>query len=233
VTRFSLRHPRKIVDEYIRLGLRGVHLRPLNPFAISHSAWKRLSFSADDFVVFYARAVDYILELNRKGKYFHERFAAIFLAKILGDIDPNYLDIRSPCGAGIGQLAYNYNGDVYTCDEGRMLSRRGENAFKLGNAVSDSYKDFISSPTVKAMCLASCLDNFAGCSQCVYKPYCGVCPLYNYSLAGDIFAKSAFLCRIHAGILDYLFTKLQDDNIKDIFYKWGQGRPVKKEGGRG
>ena len=32
-----------------------------------------------------------------------ERYAAIFLTKILGGEDPNFLDIRSPSGAGIGQ----------------------------------------------------------------------------------------------------------------------------------
>jgi len=43
--------------------------------------------------------------------------------KILTENDPNFLDSRSPCGACIGQVAYNYDGKVYTCDEGRMFAR--------------------------------------------------------------------------------------------------------------
>jgi hypothetical protein len=30
-------------------------------------------------------------------------------------------------GAGIGQMSYYYNGNVYTCDEGRMMGESGDN----------------------------------------------------------------------------------------------------------
>lgn len=220
LTRFSLEYPKEIVDEYINLGLEGVHLRPVNPFAIPGAIWAKISYSAEDFIKFYIKALDYILEINLKGKYFPERFAAIFLTKILTDRDPQYLDIHSPCGAGIGQLAYNFDGNVYTCDEGRMLSRRGDETFKVGNVNINSYQEIIGHPAIKAMCLASCLDNLAGCSQCVYKPYCGVCPLYNYSATGDIFNKAPFLCSVNKGIMDYLFTRLQEPRINNIFLKW-------------
>ncbi len=46
---------------------------------------------------------DYMIDLNKRGVEILERFAAIFLTKILGGEDPNFLDIRSPCGAGTGQ----------------------------------------------------------------------------------------------------------------------------------
>jgi hypothetical protein len=67
--------------------------------------------------------MDYILELNKKGINFREMLSGIYLSKILTDRDPNYLDERSPCGACIGQVAYNYDGKIYSCDEGRMLAR--------------------------------------------------------------------------------------------------------------
>ena len=164
--------------------------------------------------------MDYIIELNLKGRNFHERFATIFLTKILTERDPDYLDIRSPCGAGIGQLAYNFNGDVYTCDEGRMLSRWQDESFRLGNVSDNSYEDIINNQIVKTMCISSCLDSLPECSECVYKPYCGVCPLYNYTVNGNIFNKAIFLCRINKGILDYLFKKLQNEKDRDIFYRW-------------
>jgi len=220
VTRFSLLHPKEIIDEYVSLGLEGIHLRPVSPFGASPKVWKGISFSAEDFIKFYIKALDYIIDLNLKGKNFDERFAMLFLTKILTDRDPNYLDIRSPCGAGIGQLAYNFNGDVYTCDEGRMLSRLGDESFKLGNVVDNSYPDIINSQVVKTMSIASCLHSLPGCSQCAYKPYCGVCPLYNYSVSGNVFTKAPLLCKINKAILDYLFSKLQDGEVKKIFYKW-------------
>lgn len=222
VTKFSLSYSKEIIDEFINLGLEGIHLRPVSPFGITKKTWQKLSFSPGDFLDFYKQSLDYIIKLNREGKLFYERTAKIFAFKILTDKDPNFLDIRSPCGAGIGQLAYNYNGDVYTCDEARMLAAVNDKSFKVGNVKENHYKDFINSEKVKTLCLASCLDTLAGCSDCVYQPYCGVCPVYNYILEGNIFSKirNNPKCKIHAGILDYIFCKLQDEQNKEVFLKW-------------
>ena len=32
------------------------------------------------------------------------------------------MDLRSPAGAGMGVVVYNYNGNVYASDESRMLA---------------------------------------------------------------------------------------------------------------
>lgn len=220
VTKYSLSYHKEIIDEYVKLGLYGIHLRPVTPFGASYQLWKKISFSAEEFINFYTKGLDYVVDLNLKGKKIYERTAQIFLKKILSNSDPDYLDIRSPCGAAIGQLAYNFNGDIYSCDEGRMLARRGDDSFKLGNAKNNSYSEIMDSSVVKTMCIASCLECLPGCSQCAYKPYCGVCPIYNYVSSKNIFIKSSFLCKIHMGILDYLFVKLQDNKIKEIFLKW-------------
>ncbi|MBL7130723.1 MAG: His-Xaa-Ser system radical SAM maturase HxsB [Candidatus Omnitrophica bacterium] len=222
VTKYSLSYPEEIVNEYIKLGLEGVHLRQLNPFGLARKAWQQIGYSAQEFVDFYKKAFDYILKLNLKGRVFYERTACIFLRKILTDSDPNYFDLRSPCGAGIGQLAYNYNGDVYLCDEGRMLSRMGDESFKIGNVVQNSYNALISSDTVRAVCTASLLDILPQCSICVYKPYCGVCPIYNYSQEGNIFTQmpNNERCKINMAILDYLFEKLKDKKTEKILRKW-------------
>lgn len=205
ITKFSLPHATSIIDEYLNLGLSGIHLRPVTPFGIKDRSWKLISFSSKEFLVFYRQAMDYIISLNLNGRAFHERFANIFLSKILTGADPDYLDLRSPCGAGTGQLAYHYNGDVYTCDEGRMFSQQGDESFRLGPISEFSHAELKNNPTLKALCISSCLDLLPGCHSCAYKPYCGVCPLYNYKHNGDIFKKSDFLCAINTGMLDYFF----------------------------
>jgi len=220
VTRYSLPYYKEIINEYLKLGMRSIHLRPVTPFGVSAATWNKISFSVEDFLEFYRQALDYIIELNKDGIKFNERFALIFLTKIFTDKDPGFLDIRSPCGAGIGQLAYNFNGDVYTCDEGRMLSRLGDESFKLGNVNHDSYQEIMGNEVVKTMCIASCLDALPGCAQCVYKAYCGVCPIANHKKNGNIFNKDSFLCKIHMGILDYLFSKIKENKVKNIFDSW-------------
>lgn len=222
ITRHSFPHYKKIVDEYTGLGLNIIHLRPANPFGLASHNWGKIGFSADEFLSFYRKTFDYILKKNLAGEFIAERTAAIFLKKIFSDIDPNYLDLRSPCGAGIGQLAYNFDGDVFSCDEGRMLAKTGDDAFKIGNVRSNDYHDFMASPVLKAVCLASCLDNLAGCQDCAYMPYCGVCPAYNYSLTGNIYGKEPHndRCRINKGILDHIFDKIEDTDCAEIFKTW-------------
>ena len=56
----------------------------------------------------------------------------------------------SPCGAGVGQMSYYYDGNVYTCDEGRMLSEMGDNSFLLGNVHTNTFQECVSSPVCAA-----------------------------------------------------------------------------------
>ena len=230
ISRFSLAYPREIVDEFLKAGLESIQLRPATTFIFSGNTPGSLRFQWSDFIRFYKKAFDYILEVNLKGKIFFERAALTFLTKILSDSDPNFLDTRSPCGAGIGQIAYNYNGDVYTCDEGRMMSRIGDESFRIGNVRTSDYSQIITHPTVKAMCIASCLDNLPGCSDCVYKTYCGVCPLMNYADRGSVFAQQPCneSCKIQKAILDHLFEKIRVDKYRRIFENWLDYTGVKK-----
>jgi hypothetical protein len=144
------------------------------------------------------------------------------LRKILYQEEPHNLDMRSPCGAGIGQIAYNYNGDVYTCDDGRTLSRSGDETFKLGNINANTFAELINNSLCKSICLASCTNGLPGHSDHAYQPYWGTCPVYNYSLSGNIFPvmKENFKWQIDEQILDYIFEKLKSRKNEDIFREW-------------
>ena len=224
VTRQTLSQPRAVVDEYIRLGRKAIFLRPLNPFGFAKNTFEKIGYTPAEFLDFYRESLDYMIELNRQGVEILERTAAILLTKMLTPNDPNYLDLRSPCGAGIGQIAYNYDGTVFTCDEGRMLYQMGDDVFQIGTVPGSAYKDLIENETVKALAVASCLDNLPHCSECVYKPYCGTCPVYNYAEQGGIFGQMATndRCRIYESILAYLFERIAagDEEVLDIFSKW-------------
>lgn len=223
ITKYTLPYYKELVDEYAAVGLSSIYLRHLNPFGFAKNTWQQIGYSAEEFINFYKKSVDYIIDLNlKKKKKIKESLATTFLTKILTDKDPNHLDYRSPCGAGIGQVAYNYNGDIYTCDEGRMFGRIGDDSFKMGNVRKSSYEELMGSDVVKSMCMASCLDTIPSCSECVYKPYCGVCPVYNYSEQGSIFGQMPTngRCKINKAIFDYLFEKLQDKKVERIFQAW-------------
>ena len=218
ISRYSLEHPKEIINEYLKWKFKEIHLRPLSYLGLSNEAKEEIGYSSEEFLKFWKKALDYIIKINLKGKLFQERSSKIMLQKILTDKDPGFLDLRSPCGAGIGQLLYNYDGKVYTCDEGRMV---GDDTFVIGNIKKDGYKKIISHPRVRTLCMASLLEDLP-CDNCVYKPYCGVCPVQNYASHKNIFPQltNSEWCKFHKGALDYLFEKLENKAIERIFKKW-------------
>ena len=213
-----------VVDTYVALGCRALFLRPVDPFGFADKTGHRIEYPRADYLSFYRQAVDYMLELNRQGVQILERFAAIFLTKILGGEDPNFLDVRSPCGAGIGQIAYNYDGKVFTCDEGRMLHEMGDSTFQIGHVATSSYRDIVGHETVRALAIASNLDGQPDCVNCAYNPYCGVCPVHSHKTQGTLFGRmrESTLCAVHKGIQDYLFGKLGegDPAVLETFQRW-------------
>ncbi|MBI5513015.1 MAG: His-Xaa-Ser system radical SAM maturase HxsB [Deltaproteobacteria bacterium] len=228
-TREALAHPRELVDTYAELGCRAIYLRPVDPFGFAARAGGRVGYPREAFLAFYREALEHILALNRQGVPMIERFAAIFLTKVLTDSDPNFLDLRSPCGAGIGQVAYNHDGGIYTCDEGRMLADAGDPLFRIGHVEGSTYSSLVNHPTVRALTVVSNLDAQPGCVDCAYRPYCGVCPVYNHAAQGDVHGRmpESPWCATHRGILDLLFEKLAegDPETLALFARWTTVRP--------
>jgi uncharacterized protein len=101
VTKKTLPRYKELIDTYVWLWLDGVFLRPLNPYWFAAADLKKLWYTSQEFVDFYYKSMDYILEINKKWTKFREALSWIYLSKILTDKDPNYLDDRSPCGACI------------------------------------------------------------------------------------------------------------------------------------
>ena len=185
LTRPSLTRWKEIVDEFVAVGCRAIFLRKLDPFGFAAKSAKTLGYSMDEYLEFYANAVDYIIELNRQGVQVMERHAAIMLNKILVDEEPNYLDLRTPGGACIGQLGYAPDGGVYSSDEGRFVASMGDDMFRIGT-VHDSYQQLMTNAATRALVMAGLNDGQPDCVSCVYKPWCGQQVEYNYKTQGSL-----------------------------------------------
>lgn len=220
----SLLFANEIIDEYVKRGFGQIFLRPLTRLGAAARCWEQIGYEANQFLTFYRTALNRIIEYNLRGVPLKEYHASIFLSKILYGQSVNYMELRSPCGAGIGQIAITANGNVYTCDEGRMMAEMGDEAFCLGNVFENDYFEWIQSSNCQAICSASLLDTLPGCCDCVYKPYCGVCPVINYAINGSITQVCAERCKIYKGILNILFEYIikNDERIMTIFEEWGR-----------
>ena len=221
-TKYSLTVSKSIVDTYVSLGLNNLFIRPLTPLGCANKLWNDIGYTPEQFIDFYRTCFDYILTINSNGTYLKEGHASIFLSKILKGHPVNYMELRSPCGASIGQIAYYYDGNIYTCDEGRMLAEMGNDSFKLGNVFENTFDQLMDSNCCKATCIASVLESLPNCCDCVYNPYCGTCPVVNLALNNDICNKEPndYRCKVYKGILDVIFDSLQYENKKKILETW-------------
>ena len=226
-TRRSLHSSKDIVNTYLAHDMHQVFLRPLTPLGMAAADWYELGYTVSEYLQFYQEALEYILYLNEQGIEFQELFATYFLKKILGNYAENYMELRSPCGGSIGQLAYYYDGNIYTCDEGRMVSESGDQSFCLGNVYSSSYTDLINTPVCKTIVSSSVIECLPGCESCVFQPYCGVCPIVTYKLEKNIIPREphGYRCSLHYGILKILFEKIFENNPKTMktFKRWIEG----------
>ena len=225
-TEASLTRVEEIVDEYLRLDLDGIFLRPLSPygFAIKTKQFER--YDGAEWLAFYKRGLRYIIEVNKRGRYFPEFYAALLLKRMLSDRPIGYVDLRSPAGIGLGALVYNYDGKVFASDEGRMLAEMGDRTFELGDLRKDDYRSLVLSDKLVGLIgntLSQCAPQ---CGSCAYEPHCGAEPVYHHATQGDavgIKPLSEF-CARQKGVLQLLFEIL-DAGGEDsaVLRKWASG----------
>jgi His-Xaa-Ser system radical SAM maturase HxsB len=222
-TEASLDRAREIVDSYLELGLTDIFLRPLSPYGFAVKTKSFAAYDVERWLRFYREGLDYILELNRDEVRVTERYAAIILKKMLTNDDPGYVDLASPAGIGIGALVYNYDGDVYASDEGRMLAEMGDKTFRLGNLHTDSYRDIMLSEALLAPLEESFAESAPMCNDCAFEPFCGADPVYHQATAGDYLGRkpSSGFHRRNSAIFKLLLDRYHSDpHARKVFLAW-------------
>ncbi len=217
VTRHSLNRAPEIVDQLVALGLERIQFGPLDPIGFAKRSWGTIGCTSAEFVAFYAGALDYIIALNRKGVKCYEKMALIFMVRIL---EGGHW--RFPNADGVARLAYNHDGSVYTCEEGRLLANEGDESFKIGHVSSSTLSELLDHPTVRASLLAASSSAQPMCFQCAYNPFCSVLPVYNESTQGGVFGRMPDngWCEKMMGLFDAVFTRLQDPEARRILESW-------------
>ena len=224
----SLDYPYEIVNSYIQNGFNRIFLRPLNPYGLIRDSIDWDTYFKD-FVCFYIRALDYIIELNIKGISIVEDFATIILRKILTPYSDGFVDLQSPAGIINSVVVYNYNGKIYASDESRMIAEYGDDKFCLGT-VNDDYNSLFYGKLTQSMAKLWCTEYIAGCSDCAFQSYCGADPVRNYVTQQDPygFRPTSQLCLVHKSIIEHLFRLLiyRKSEVFPIFQSWIVGEKI-------
>ena len=217
----SLSKPRQIVDEYVAMGQQSIFIRELNPYGFAAKSAKAIGYSVDQFATFYAEALHYIIELNRRGTFIAEGYAKILLKKILTPFGVGFDDLQSPTGEGFGVLLYNYDGSA--SDEARMLAEMGDATFRLGY-VADGYNKLMFGETMQCIAAAGVAEALPGCSDCAYVPYCGADPIRHYRTQNDPIGHrpTSTFCQKQKAIFSIVFDVLDaaDDETMNILLSW-------------
>jgi uncharacterized protein len=226
ITRHSLAHPEKIVDEYLRLGQGEIALRPVNKIGYACGNWGDIGYTAEEFNAFYDRAMAYIMKLNTTGTHISERICRTILTKVLLKKDTGYVDMMNPCGAGRAVMSYAPDGGCYPTDEARMLA---DSIFRLGDIKNESYDNMLNKENLLFLLSAGCSDlwNY----RSAYSPWLGYDPVVNYAVEGNVIPKgSSRLQQVLKHQFETAFTYLLGEKkYTEVFQRWTQGVPDEKE----
>jgi His-Xaa-Ser system radical SAM maturase HxsB len=233
ITREGLGHPEAIIDAYVSLGFSSIFLRPLSPYGFARLTRDRVGYSVQEFMAFYDRALSHLIRLNLAGTYMEESYTSLLLQHILTPFPTGYVDLRSPAGAALGALIYNYDGGVYASDEGRMLAETGDQTFRLGT-VAQSYREIMESPCARALAEAGIAESLPGCSDCAFLPYCGADPVFHYAEQGSLrgYRSTSAFCEKQTAMFHRLFRRLQEprSDTMRVLTSWVARRPLADAG---
>jgi uncharacterized protein len=222
-TESSLDRVKEIVDEYLRLNLSSIFIRPLSPYGFAVKTKAIGKYRSEGWLDFYAQGLRYILQINRGGRHFPEFYASLLLKRMLSDRPFGFVDLRSPAGIGLGALVYNYDGKVFASDEGRMLAEMGDRTFELGS-VAESYQSLICSDKLIDLVGSSLTQCAPECVDCVYEAHCGADPVYHHTTQADpvgIKPLSEF-CARQKGLMNLLLEMLETSpQDAAILRQWG------------
>ncbi|MDD7287906.1 MAG: His-Xaa-Ser system radical SAM maturase HxsB [Succinivibrio sp.] len=223
-TKTTLDYITEVVDEYVSLGFNSIFIRSLNPYGFAKQRREQISYSVEDFLQSYKKGLDYIIDLNKKGTFFVEGFAALLLRRILTPFATGFVDLQSPAGVGIACAIYDYDGNVFVSDEARMMARFKNYTFKLGNVNTDSYQSMFNGELLHTITANACTECLPECSYCPYQQYCGADPVRNLSEQGDMVGirSSNEMCIRTKGIIKYLIELIErhDPELNKIFWSW-------------
>lgn len=223
ITKYSLPYAKEIVDEYLRHGLFHARMRELNIAGMAVKEWDKIGYTPKEFLIFWKKYLEYVININKKGVRFRDDTTFFILSRILFKKAQLNSCFNSPCGVGTIQCAYDYNGDIYTCDEARSVE-----TFWIGNANIERYKDvftfnrtsnYISNYVADFIRLSSCTQFL--CDTCVWHPFCSPCLVCAYGQEKSLVPKFPnFICSIRGGQTEHIFQKLIFSEDKNILMNW-------------
>lgn len=206
---------KELIDTYIELWFDSIFLKKLNWLWFASKTKNFLWYSNEELLEFYKNYFSYLMDKNEEWIFIRDWFLDIVIKKIINPDQINFMDLRSPCWAGIWQIAYDYTWKIYTCDEWRMVE---DDVFLVWDK-DNNLQELIQNDTVWAMMDASIVESLP-CDTCAYAPFCWVCPIESYQARWNIYTNQIFdsHCKFFMFLFDYIFEILSEKPEREYNY---------------
>ena len=207
LTKNSAPHVKSVIDEYVALGQKSIHLKPATKLGFGKSNWADVGLTFEEYWDCYRSAIEYMLSLQKKGTTIIELQMKFALQLLIERTKSGYVDFRNPCGLVYGVLNYDIDGRIYGCHEGKR-----KKDFLIGH-VRESSNQVLLSERSNQLASSSVLDKHPECRACAYLPYCSPCPANTHQMTGvtEIKPYEDFHCKFTLKLFDWLFEKLESD----------------------
>lgn len=219
----SLEYPEEIVDEYYAQGFRNIFLRNISPYGFAIRGDKN-KYETEQFITFYKKALDKILDYNYKGKFFVENFARVILQKVLTPFPIGFVDLQSPAGMINNVIVFNYDGAIFATDESRMLAQDTKDMeFNLGHLDNANYENVFYGEKASKYADSWNNETIAGCSECALQSYCGTDLVLNHSMQSDLYGyrPTSTFCQKNMAIIKHVINLyVTDPKAKKAFDSW-------------
>ncbi|MEY0428649.1 MULTISPECIES: His-Xaa-Ser system radical SAM maturase HxsB [Providencia] len=211
VTRDLLKEPLALLIAHKEVDIFDLFIRPISPYGFAKS---KNDYSIEEYLDFYVRLLELIIDFNKKGVPFVEHSAAIHIKRLLNPNFAGYADLKSPSGLLFNSLLFNYDGKLYGSDESRMLQKVFPDVdFSIGDIESLSFTH----NSIYHQILSDSLNMLqVGCESCAFQPFCGVDPCQNISLFGEPVGNKSLsrFCSYHKGMFKLLVHKMEKSTVE-------------------
>ena len=117
---------------------------------------------------------------------------------------------KYPCGAGINQLAFDLNGDIYPCDY--MV---GTARFKMGNVFTTPFSELRTNAVMEELSNISFHEGSGSCGECCFLSICGHCPSNSFFNSNVLNGPKAS-CQADAAVIrEILINLLKNQEYAD------------------
>lgn len=223
ITNKALPLYKEIIDNLISLGMSEIFIRPLEPLWYGSLNMDSIWYKMSELKTFYSNFMDYIVEKNLGGSSLVEVNTLWYIRRVLAWRNNRNGCWLWPCWAWVKQLTYNYNWEIYTCNEARALWKMWDKTFMLQTVTDDgqeTYQSLYKQKKLQEVLAASIMTEKS--KYAAYIPYLWVCPVYNHKINGAYVSDDVHdvKLQVDAMILDYIFDKIRDKKTFDLFNKW-------------